>query len=1181
MASPFLVTSLGNVNGLPFSTQNRVGYLHDGSVLVAANSGAAVCSLYQITNPGAINPTIGSALSQTFTVASSTILVVDLLCIPGSGTTDIWVAFASDGGAGQTVNVAHATYNGSTFNWDNTGTVAVTASATVSAIPSIAWNGTNLIVVYRDQITTWFTQIVWTATKNGSGGWAAAAHLSASSSGTHAFQLLRHDTQLAGGVGGTVCIYITNAGNGVETFQAQVLLDSAASAAVANWGSAVAGTGTQSTASALISACVDPANGKIHVIWSSATSVIGVNYQPVTVTSGGVPTWGTRVTVNTTVGTGTVGIGVDVASRVYAFYATGAIGSAGVVRYRTSDAPYTSFSTANSTVGNTAGDGFPHIPSHDQAMSTYIPLLFQRGTATFNAEYDNTIVAQSAIGSFSPPLTFVPRVNLARYRSMQAYMSPQNKAYPMTVSGPNNFTQSFTAALGFTGNLVKTTAKNLGTAALSFAGNFQIGPGLFWSQEIQSNISGGPPGNNSTQTTLTWTDASGNGWAVGMLPAYGGALVSPRYEINSGVRSVEQTSLSTSNPDGFIHLLANNAGVFTGTEDPTYTLTEIAPIPTTPNGIWVRRYYDSGTIQPSTGPALQYRVRVCFQPGDPGFFYDRIDITNPSASPVTLAGTDGLEIAMIGGMTQANQPSSSAWIPGNGFYANVAGTETAWPGPEPTTTVADPDYVFITPTVASGLNLALFCVRAKASNGGQSIASLTGASNAQITYLTNANRLKVKVRVDMSSFPGSTTMTLYYLEAMRRSYATGEASSMAADYLNPDGAGAFTTGTFSSYSLDEGAYVVAAASNKVVVTHTFPTNVAKRWLPSYKITSYTASGSPKVNLAGTNLVWGTDYISVVDTSNQIAYVKLLKVLVASGAGAGQLNNGALTITPNSVFAKALTAVLSFAGAITKQTNTNKTATLSFTGAQTRSTSKRMIATLSFTGPTNLLNSITKGMTAALSFTGPTHLTNLVTKTLPSATLSFVGAITKQTNKVLTAANLTFSGAMTTSKVFLQSFVASLGFAGNLTKSTSKSLAASLGFTGSLNIADTLAKAISGVARIIVIANQTITGQARITATASQIVTGKTRITITTNKTITGVANIVNNNTIFKPLKSLVLDFDNSYLGTTLGLHGDTIPLQIITSAPTGTPPGNLGLLVQVTAGVVTIWVWDGTAWRSK
>lgn len=408
MASPFLVHALGGVGGMAWSSGCRTGILHDGSVLVAADSAVATCTLYHVTNPSSGAPTV-TALAQTFTLASATRLPVDLLCIPGAGTTDIWLVYASDAGAAAAdTMVAHATYTApSTFTWDNTGTNAITSAAAAAQVPSIAFNGTDLIVTTTDYNgTDYITTCAYTATKNGSGGWSASFVISTTySPGYFPVAQLIHDAKLAGGsVAATLCVYVINTGPaGTETMQfgARVLLDSAANAGNANWSAEVKDTTAtgQYYGHGCSALCVDPATGQVHLVCASSQAgtggEVGVMYRKLAVTSLGVPSFGPVVSVDTTSGSGTVSCCVDVDSTLYAFYSTGAIGSAGVIQYRTSASPYTAFSAASATVANTAGDGYPHVPQRDQAVSGYIPFLFQRGTATYSAYFDNTIPAGS------------------------------------------------------------------------------------------------------------------------------------------------------------------------------------------------------------------------------------------------------------------------------------------------------------------------------------------------------------------------------------------------------------------------------------------------------------------------------------------------------------------------------------------------------------------------------------------------------------------------------------------------------------------------------------------------------------------------------------------------------------------------------------------------------------------
>lgn len=82
--------------------------------------------------------------------------------------------------------------------------------------------------------------------------------------------------------------------------------------------------------------------------------------------------------------------------------------------------------------------------------------------------------------------------------------------------------------------------------------------------------------------------------------------------------------------------------------------------------------------------------------------------------------------------------------------------------------------------------------------------------------------------------------------------------------------------------------------------------------------------------------------------------------------------------------------------------------------------------------------------------------------------------------------------------------------------------------------------------------------------------------------ITGKANIVAGSPAQHHMSGRIMDYDQGTIGVMLGaMEGTTIPITTTTVAPTSTPTGGSGLVVQVVAGVVTLWIWDGSAWRSK
>ena len=107
------------------------------------------------------------------------------------------------------------------------------------------------------------------------------------------------------------------------------------------------------------------------------------------------------------------------------------------------------------------------------------------------------------------------------------------------------------------------------------------------------------------------------------------------------------------------------------------------------------------------------------------------------------------------------------------------------------------------------------------------------------------------------------------------------------------------------------------------------------------------------------------------------------------------------------------------------------------------------ATLNFVGAINL--STAKALAAVFSPSGA--MTRQTNKLLPEATLNFVGALLRQTNKVFSA-SLSFIGDLATqfiagSQTFFQSFTATLSSTGDLIRQTNKSLTAQTSFTGTL------------------------------------------------------------------------------------------------------------------------------------
>lgn len=868
MSGPYQVAALNGVGGLVYSMQRREVILHDGSHLTAEQTATGTVTLTRITNPGSSAPTM-TALAQTFSNASSVTTPTDLFAIPGSGTTDVWVVLCSNGSGTTAVTVAHATFDGTTWTWDNTGTQAATLSTTGNGVASIIWTGGtgstgNVIVVYRD--TAYSLQVVYTPIKAGGSGWVAKATLNTTAStGSHLFPLLVHDANLGGaGVGATACIYaLTASGNGTEQLAVRTLLDSATSPAVANWG-----TETKQAATVLnlgagnLTACVDSANGKLYVAF--ATSLVGtggsgnagVHVIPITIASNGTPTWGTLVFLTGSTSAWTaLALGVDGSGKLYLDATTGTVGTSGSIQNSTStDSGATWSAFASVTAAATTGDGYPHFPCGGlgQAFGGFVPRLFQRGTASFTAQLDNTQAANAA-GAISESTT----VSATPTR---------------TVNYARSVTETLTAA----------------TDTVSIPG-----PGLTISTQTATiaNLTSPFTARNGSQaeTDTNWQDASGNGWYWGYRPNYGGMPFSAWGEIDSGVTSITQDA-DTTRPDGIIHFLTALAGNFAGSEDPQFVVTELAPTGTP----FRRRYQCVGTA--ADGNGFTWTITASAYPGDPGFVFYRVEMTNPTGSGITL-DSPGYDFAVIGGLTQVSQGGATAWAPAGAFYANVgAGAATAMPIDSSAATL-EPDFTYVTPAGGSGLVDGIFAIKKTG------VLSLGSASTPKIGYTQNGSRMKIHITaVTGGAFPASTTRVMNYIGGLRRSLTFADMQSVAADILNPDTSGAMTNVsgcTVSAFDYDQGWYPLTfSGTTTCQLQHSIAGAVDKRWVPAYRISGWT-SADVRLKLASTFLNVGVDYLRYVDTVNQVAYVKLLKTIVASGAGAGQLNNAILLFAPTA------------------------------------------------------------------------------------------------------------------------------------------------------------------------------------------------------------------------------------------------------------------------------------------
>ena len=94
-----------------------------------------------------------------------------------------------------------------------------------------------------------------------------------------------------------------------------------------------------------------------------------------------------------------------------------------------------------------------------------------------------------------------------------------------------------------------------------------------------------------------------------------------------------------------------------------------------------------------------------------------------------------------------------------------------------------------------------------------------------------------------------------------------------------------------------GAYVVGSTATGATLQLQFPSGVTTRYRPAFKLTGWPGS-LVQVQLAGTNLAFGTDYLADLDSASGTLRLVLLKDVVASSPLSGQLQSGDLAVTPS-------------------------------------------------------------------------------------------------------------------------------------------------------------------------------------------------------------------------------------------------------------------------------------------
>jgi chitodextrinase len=382
------------------SAQDKVVYLHDGSLLVGHFDGSKGV-IYQVTNPST-----APVATQVQTISGDE---VTLYTQPGPNSTDIWIQVGAElVGSAPLEQIQHGVYNGSTFAWDTVTTIPGTI-APGRQDPSVTWTGKWLIASWWDDTNFSNSDNVfvnWTTDKTGKTGWQPSATWLTTTGHTIVQVSIRHSARL----GATILVYTAR-----SRLFTRTLLDSKADPSLGNWTAeskvdpayddSGAGFGGPQVA-------IDENSGKIHVFravtnsggpsWTGVTYWLGVPDAVPMVT--GVVNWNPRLVIDPTAsstGPPDIAGAVDAAGKVYVFWATSV--TAGAIKYVTLVSPYTSASPATTLATSGTQPRYPHIPAQAPLSRGYVPVVYQSGSSSPYRIVLDTTVSTSGGGDTSPP----------------------------------------------------------------------------------------------------------------------------------------------------------------------------------------------------------------------------------------------------------------------------------------------------------------------------------------------------------------------------------------------------------------------------------------------------------------------------------------------------------------------------------------------------------------------------------------------------------------------------------------------------------------------------------------------------------------------------------------------------------------------------------------------------------
>lgn len=590
-AGPTSLATSSSSMALQHPAQDKVAYLHDGSLLVGYFDGTRAV-IDQVKNP--------STAPSVLQVQAISGDEVTLYTQPGASTTDIWIQVGAElVGSAPLEQIQHGVYDGSSFSW-NAATAIPGTTAPGRQDPSVTWTGKWLIATWWDDVNYSNSDNVymnWTADRTGQTGWLTTAIHMTTTNQNITQPNIRHSAKL----GATVLVYGTHYRNWYR-----VLPDGRADPSLTNWTAeklvdpgyddSEAGFGGPQVA-------IDESTGKIHVFravlnsggptWHGVTYWLGTP-DAVPMVTGSV-TWNPRLIIDAAASPAPADIAgaVDSTGKVYVFWVTSA--SSGAIKYATLTSPYTSASAPTTLATTGTQPRYPHVPAQAPLNRGYVPVLYQTGGSPYSIVLDTTILA--AGGDTSPPTvptglaattnTSVPRVNLAWSAStdnvgVTGYTVYRNGSLLTSVSG---------TTLAYADNTVTSLATySYAVDAFDAAGNHSAQSSPVSVTTPDTSPPTVPTGVAATAVSpgeidLSWSASTDNVGVTGYTVYRGGVLLATT---RAGVTKWADTTVVASTAYSYTVDAFDAAGNHSARSAPASATTPAAPDtqpPTVPAGV--------------------------------------------------------------------------------------------------------------------------------------------------------------------------------------------------------------------------------------------------------------------------------------------------------------------------------------------------------------------------------------------------------------------------------------------------------------------------------------------------------------------------------------------------------------------------------------------------------------------